>query len=114
MTDKDTDPNLPEDGAEPEQFEAHEGYTIKPPTIKPPTPTEHELTSFESFELAEINDEQQRAMRASQQADHRMGSFLRTVLRRCGVTGTDADGWMFHVDADAKRVVVRKQDEPVG
>ncbi len=68
-----------------------------------------ELTSFESYELAEITDELDRVNRAHDSARRRMDNLARAVLK--DFKTADLSAWSFHIDAPGKRVVIRREVE---
>ncbi len=94
----------------PEQHEATEGYKMRPESPKPLWEV-FELTSYESYELAEVTAAQDSALRAKQRADGRMNQLAWKVLKASGKEPASLEGWDFHIDGDSKRVVLRREVE---
>lgn len=69
-----------------------------------------ELTSYESYELAEINHDRDRAQRALQNADGRMNQLAWKVLKDSGKDGASLEGWDFHIEQESKRVLLRREE----
>ena len=82
--------------------------TKKPDPVTAPPIEEIALTGYEGYELAELYDEQRRAEASMNRVQNRMSHIAKAALDRARLTEEVIAEWSFHIDAETKRVLLRK------